>query len=203
MTAPARVVLLTGPSGCGKSRLARCSGMPVLNLDDFYRDGDDPAMPRSEELGIIDWDDPRSWDAGTATEALERICADGRAEVPVYDISQDRSTGTTTFDRGSATTFVAEGIFAAELTSACRERGILADAIVVKRAPWKNFLRRLARDLAERRKAPHTLVRRGLALMRREKQVVAHQLATGGTPYNAKRTAARLRQLANGPAEPC
>lgn len=34
-----RVVLLAGPSGSGKSPLARASGLPVITLDDFYRDG--------------------------------------------------------------------------------------------------------------------------------------------------------------------
>jgi len=40
-----RVVVLAGPSGIGKSRLAALSGLPVLRLDDFYRSGDDPALP--------------------------------------------------------------------------------------------------------------------------------------------------------------
>lgn len=56
----ARVVLLAGPSGTGKSHLAELVGLPVVRLDDFYRDGDDEAMPRSP-IGIVDWDDPRSW----------------------------------------------------------------------------------------------------------------------------------------------
>jgi uridine kinase len=198
----AHVVLLTGPSGCGKSRLARASGLPVLNLDDFYRDGDDPVMPRSAELDIIDWDDPRSWDGDAAVAALDRICRQGSADVPVYDIAHDRRTGTTHFALGDARAFVAEGIFAAEVVGACRERGILADAIVVHRAPWKNFLRRLARDLAERRKPPLTLVRRGLGLMRHERDVVVRQLATGANPLNAKGTAARLHLIASGELRP-
>jgi uridine kinase len=192
----ARVVLLTGPSGCGKSRLARGSGLPVLNLDDFYRNGDDPAMPRSEDLGIIDWDDPRAWNAEDAVATLRRICATGEADVPVYDIAHDARTGTAHFSLGGATVFVAEGIFAAEIAAECRRCGILAEAIVVHRAPWKNFLRRLLRDLAERRKPPVTLVRRGLGLMRAEGEVVKKHLAAGATAYNAKQTAARLQQLA-------
>ncbi len=49
----ARVVLLAGPSGTGKSHLAELVGLPVVRLDDFYRDGDDDAMPRSP-IGIVD-----------------------------------------------------------------------------------------------------------------------------------------------------
>ena len=67
---PAKVVLLLGPSGSGKTRLAHESGLPVVGLDDFYRDLDDPALPRSEELGIVDWDHPDSWDADRALAAL-------------------------------------------------------------------------------------------------------------------------------------
>ncbi len=59
----ARVIVLAGPSGSGKSRLSRRVGLPVLNLDDFYKDGSDPSLPRVD-LGhesIVDWDDPASW----------------------------------------------------------------------------------------------------------------------------------------------
>src|SRR5690606_3864548 len=36
---PVRVVLLTGPSGSGKTSLTGRLGLPVVSLDDFYRDG--------------------------------------------------------------------------------------------------------------------------------------------------------------------
>ena len=68
--ATARVVVLAGPSGAGKSRLAArlsgAHGWPIVRLDDFYRDEDDPPMPRSAELGIIDWDHPDSWNRAAA-----------------------------------------------------------------------------------------------------------------------------------------
>ncbi|MGH8825832.1 MAG: uridine kinase family protein, partial [Jiangellaceae bacterium] len=149
-----RVVLLAGPSGSGKSHLARASGLPVLALDDFYRDGDDPCMPRDLELGIVDWDDPRSWNGARAVETLTATCRDGHAEVPVYDIAHDRSSRRRRFDLGDAPVFVAEGLFAAEVVTACRDRGILAEALALHRAPWMNFVRRLVRDLAEHRKPP-------------------------------------------------
>jgi uridine kinase len=81
----------------------------------------------------------------------------------VYEIAYDRAVRTERFFLGKSPVFVAEGLFAGDITPACRERGILADAVVVWRKPWKNFVRRLLRDLVERRKPPLTLLRRGLA----------------------------------------
>ena len=189
----ARIVLLAGPSGSGKTHLAAQSGLPVLELDDFYRSGDDPDLPRDNDLGIVDWDDPRSWHADAAVAAVEEICRTGCAEVPIYDISRDGPVGSRRFDIGGHATFVGTGIFAAEIVAACTERGLLADALVVRRAPWKNFLRRLRRDLAEHRKPPLTLVRRGVALFRAEPSVIARQIALGCRPCNRRETLAALR----------
>lgn len=169
--------------------------MPVLNLDDFYRDGTDPGMPRHPELRIIDWDDPRAWDADAALKTLLTMCRDGEAAVPIYDISQDRAVGARRFSVDSAKVFVAEGLFAGELVHMCREHGILADAIVVHRKPWKNFARRLGRDLAERRKPPATLVRRGRALMRAEREIVARQRELGCRPARAAEVREALAAL--------
>ena len=181
----ARVVLVCGPSGSGKTHIARRSGLPVFRLDDFYRDGDDPSMPFSEALGIPDWDDVGSWHADRAVDALVALCRDGRTEVPTYDIARSRAVGSSVFERGSAPAVVAEGVFAAEIVGACRERGILADAVVLHCAPWTNFCRRLVRDLAERRKPPSTLWRRGRLLMRVEPAMVATATAKGCRPVDA------------------
>ena len=169
------------------------SGLPVLELDDFYRSGDDPGLPRDADLGIVDWDDPRSWDAEGAVDAVDEICRTGSADVPIYDISRDGRVGSRRFDLGGHAAFVGTGIFAAEIVAACAGRGVLADAIVVRRAPWKNFLRRLRRDLVEHRKPPLTLVRRGLALFRAEPSVVARQVALGCRPCNRRGTLDALR----------
>ena len=181
-----RVVLVAGPSGSGKSHLARRSGLPVLCLDEFYKNGDDPTCPRQPDLGIIDWDDPRAWDADAAMAAIEQICRTGSAEVPRYDISADRAVGTVTFEAGNAPAFVAEGVFVAEVVGRCRDAGLLADALVIARAPWKNFVRRLARDLAERRKPPMTLLRRGRALMAEESALVESLVAAGCRPVSGE-----------------
>jgi uridine kinase len=188
-----RVVLLAGPSGSGKTHLATRSGLPILELDDFYKDGSDPSLPRHPTLQIVDWDDPASWDAEAALAAITTLCRDGRVDVPIYDIAQDGRVGTRPFEVGGAPAFVGTGIFAAELVRPLQERGLLADAVVVRRSRHKNFLRRLRRDLAEHRKPPWTLVRRGLALMRAEPAVVARQISLGCRPCNREGTLAALR----------
>jgi uridine kinase len=93
---PASVIVLAGPSGAGKSRLAERIGLPVLRLDDFYKTGDDPTLPRitsGANAGLVDWDDPASWLVDDAMAAIEQLCREGRAEVPVYDIAHDGRTG--------------------------------------------------------------------------------------------------------------
>jgi len=186
-------VLLAGPSGSGKTHLAEESGLPIVDLDHFYKNGDDPTAPRHPTLGIVDWDDPRSWDAEGALDALEQLCRSGSAEVPVYDISRDGRVGARRVDIGDTPAFVGTGIFAAELVAPARDRGLLRDAVVVKRSRTKNFLRRLRRDLREHRKPPLTLVRRGLRLLRAEPGVVARQMALGCRPCDRAGTLAALR----------
>ena len=192
----ARVVLLCGPSGSGKTHIAARSGLPVFRLDDFYKDGDDPSVPLSAELGIPDWDDVGTWHADRAVDALVALCHDGRVEVPTYDIGLSRAVGTSVFECGGAPAVVAEGVFAAEIVAACRAQGILADAVVLRRSPWKNFVRRFARDLAERRKPPVTLWRRGRLLMHVEPAMVATATAKGCRPVGARELAALLAELA-------
>ena len=199
----AQVVVLAGPSGAGKSRLAERLGLPVLRLDDFYKDGDDPSLPRitvGANAGIVDWDDPASWHEQDALAALRELCATGRCEVPVYEIAQNGRVGSRPVDLGGSPLFVAEGIFAPEVVAACREEGLLAAAYCITQHPLVTFWRRLTRDLREHRKPPLLLLRRGLALMRDQQRVVAHALrqgcrrATGDQAYAELTASVKLSQ---------
>lgn len=181
----ARVVVLAGPSGTGKSHLAAQLGLPVLRLDDFYREQDDPALPRIAEgpnAGLVDWDHPGSWDPEDAAAALERLCTTGRTRAPVYDISTSRRTGEHSVELGAAPHVVAEGIFAQDLVPLLAERGLLAAAFCLDQHPALTFWRRLTRDLRERRKPPRVLVARGVALMREQRAFVRRAVALGCTP---------------------
>jgi uridine kinase len=185
------VILLAGPSGSGKSTLVRSAGLPIVYLDDFYKSGTDPTLPRLPELGIVDWDHPDSWDCAAALAALERLCRESRQELPVYDFAADGPHGTRTVEIGTGV-FVAEGIFAPDLVGELGARGLLLDAIVVHRDRWKNLLRRAARDLKERRKPPGTILRRGVHLYRVEPDVMRRAIAAGCRPLDARATRAAL-----------
>jgi uridine kinase len=195
---PVRVVLLSGPSGSGKSLLAARSGLPVLRLDDFYKDGDEPTLPLVEGGSDIDWDHPLSWSADSAVAAIEELCRTGSTTVPTYDISLSARTGTETLRVERTPVFVAEGVFAAEIITRCRELGVLADAICLTRGPLTTFRRRFLRDLREGRKSVLFLLRRGWRLMRRERSIVARQTGLGAYPCDRDETLGRLAMAAAG-----
>lgn len=188
-----RIVLLTGPSGSGKSSLVRRLGIPTVALDDFYRDVDHPGLPR--RFGIVDWDDPASWDHDAAVEALVALCRDGETMLPVYDIPTSRRTGETRLVLDDDPIVVAEGIFASELVEELRREDVLADAICLARPRLTTFWFRLLRDLGEGRKPPGTLVRRGVALMRGEPALVERWRANGCRPLSRGATEAALKAL--------
>lgn len=199
----ARVIVLAGPSGAGKSRLAARLGLPDLRLDDFYKDGDDPTLPlitQGANKGLTDWDHPDSWHLVDALAAIRQLCETGVTDVPVYDIAASRRTGTQHLDLGDTGVFVTEGIFAAEVIPACADEGLLAAAYCVTQHPLVTFWRRLTRDLREHRKPPLMLLRRGWALLRDQRQVVAQATSRGARPMTPDEAYAEIhdRVVAHG-----
>ncbi|WP_405985011.1 uridine kinase [Streptomyces sp. NBC_00872] len=189
---PARVVLLAGPSGSGKSSLAARTGLPVLRLDDFYKEGDDPTLPLVPDSSDIDWDSALSWDADAAVAAIEELCRTGRTAVPVYSIATSARVDTEVLDLAHTPVFLAEGIFAADIVTRCRESGVLADALCLRGRPSTTFRRRLLRDLREGRKSVGFLLRRGWRLMRAERAIVARQTALGAYPCGKAEALGRI-----------
>ncbi|UDY24418.1 ATP-binding protein [Nocardioides sp. Kera G14] len=180
----AKVIVLAGPSGAGKSRLAERLGLPILRLDDFYKDGDDPTLPRiahGPNQGLIDWDHPDSWLPSDAFRTIVELCEVGTADVPVYSIPDNGRVGHRLLDLVGSPLFVAEGIFAQDIVADCRAAGILGGAYCVTQQPIVTFWRRLVRDLREHRKPPLVLLRRGWALMREQGVVVTDAVAKGCT----------------------
>lgn len=189
------MVLLVGPSGCGKTYLARSTGLPILALDDFYRPDSDPAMPRDAH-GSADWEDPASWDEQAAVDALEALCCSDEVVVPEYSFAANRAVGTRVVSRHGSCLVLAEGIFAAELIGPLESEGLLADALLIRQNRWVTFVRRLGRDLRERRKGVWHLFRQGWAKTMSEPAVVARQLALGARPVTQSEARTILAELA-------
>ena len=105
-------------------------------------------------------------------------------------------------DLAGGRVFVAEGIFAPEVVAACRAEGMLAAAYCITQHPLVTFWRRLTRDLREHRKPPLMLMRRGVALMRDQQQVVARAVRQGcrrATGDQAYAELAAVHQHSAGP----
>lgn len=199
--ARAQVIVLAGPSGAGKSRLAERTGLPVLRLDDFYKEATDPSLPRvaggtRQARHLVDWDHPASWLSADAVATIEKLCRDGCASVPVYDIAMSGRRGEQWVDLDGHDLFVAEGIFAQDVVTACRDRGLLAAAFCVRQHPGVTFWRRLTRDLREHRKPPLVLLRRGIALLRAQRAIVQDAVDKGCAPVTPEEAQLLVRELA-------
>jgi uridine kinase len=165
----------------------------VLCLDDFYKDGTDPTLPSAD--GAVDWESPASWDAVGAVRAIAELAATGRTRTPVYDISRSETIDTHPFDLDGSPLFIAEGIFAAEIVADCLAADMLADALALHRPRTVTFVRRLVRDMAEHRKPPAVLVRRGARLWREDNQVLARQNELGCRSVTAAMLIRRVDHL--------
>ncbi|GAA4898936.1 hypothetical protein GCM10025789_16140 [Tessaracoccus lubricantis] len=191
------LVLIAGPSGSGKSRITSLAAdgerAVALSLDDFYRDLDHPGLPMTP-MGIPDWDDVACWDGDLAVETLRTLLRDGRAEVPVYDISLSRRVGSRTLELGAADIVLAEGIFAIQTLDAARAAGLEVEALWLDRRRAANFLRRLSRDLQEHRKPPLVLLRRGWSLYRAEPRLRQAALAAGFRGMSMRRALGSMKR---------
>lgn len=187
-------MLLAGPSGSGKSHLAAHLGWPVLRLDDFYRDDDDPLLPR-DATGLADWDAADSWNTGAALAAVVELATTGRVEAPTYSIGESRKTGCHSVVLADAPAFIAEGLFADRLVAGCRDAGVLLDAVVLSPNAFVTFARRFVRDVVEARKPIRVLVRRGLRLLRDQPDVVRRCARAGMRVVSPKRARAELAAM--------
>jgi uridine kinase len=201
---PAQVVVVAGPSGSGKSRLcerlAAEHHLPVVHLDDFYKDGSDPTLPRTALSGgapVVDWDHPDSWVRDDAVAALERLCRTGAADIPVYDIGSDGRIGHRLVEVDGASYVLAEGIFADQVVGALDSSGLLADAVCVHNPRLLTFWRRLVRDLRERRKPAWVLLRRGVSLLRHDLDVVDRARRAGCTVLTSDQAFQRISRTAS------
>ena len=190
-----QLILLAGPSGSGKSRLAEHSSVIGFRLDDFYHDADAPDLPQT--LGIVDWDDVRSWDLTGAADALAELLHSGSANTPIYSISLSQRTGSQTMSCPADSLIVAEGIFAIELLAELKRRNLEVTAIYLDRPRLLTFWLRLSRDLREHRKPPHVLIRRGIALLRHDPQLRQRAISAGFRPLSMKAALSLIAEMSH------
>lgn len=130
-------------------------------------------------LGIVDWDDPRSWNGGEAAAVVDQLLRTGTADVPRYDISRSARVGTHRVELGDASCFVAEGVFGIEMADHCRAVGLRFEPLFLDRPRILVMLLRFVRDVREHRKPLPILIRRGLALYRADAGLKRRALAAG------------------------
>jgi len=169
----------------------------VVPLDNFYFDQDRPGLP--QRFGIVDWDDPGTWDSVSALATLTSLCTTGQAEMPDYDIPISTRVGSHEISLGDATIVIAEGVFAGELVAPCQQAGLLAQAICLRRRRLITFTFRLIRDLSEARKPVPTLIRRGIGLYREEPELIAKWVAQGCEPMGLRTAETTISALARRP----
>ncbi|MBG6083413.1 uridine kinase [Zhihengliuella flava] len=192
------LILLGGASGAGKSYLAAKYGRPHLVLDNFYREASEhtEASPLPQTAyGEIDWDHPGTWNTQAAVDGVVELLETGQTQVPAYSLSTSSYDGhaLVEMDRGPV---IAEGIFGSEVLAPLRRQGVAVQAIYVDTPPLATALRRLARDVAERRKPIGFLLKRGWALYRAEGALRARYLNAGFVPLGKPAVKKLLASLA-------
>ena len=115
---------------------------------------------------------------------------------PVYDIARNGPSGTHEVDLAGARSSWPRASSPRRWWRPAREHGVLAAALCLRQRPLVTFWRRLTRDLREHRKPPLVLVRRGWALMRDQRRVIADADALGCVGV-AARGVARIAALAS------
>ena len=167
-----------GPASSG---LAARLGLPVLRLDDFYKDGDDPTLPRITEganAGLVDWDHPNS---GCPTTRWPRSSGCAPWEAPRCPSTRSPVTAATEASSSTWVSTASSWPRASLPRRSCPSAGLVASSRRRTACASTRSSRsgRLTRDLREHRKPPLVLLRRGLALLRDQRRVVDHAVALG------------------------
>lgn len=182
------LILLGGASGSGKSYLAQRFGRPHVELDNFYREISEhtPETPLPQTgYGEIDWDHAGTWNCVLAVDALVELLESGATEVPNYSISTSSYDSMRRIELNGGP-LVAEGIFVAEILAPLQRLGVPVLAYYIEVSPLGTAIRRLVRDVRERRKPLPFLLKRGYALFRADREIRARHVAAGFEPVKKK-----------------
>ena len=192
------LILLGGASGSGKSYLAHRFGRPHVELDNFYREISEhtPETPLPQTgYGEIDWDHAGTWNCVLAVDALVELLESGATEVPNYSISTSSYDGTRGIDLNGGP-LLSEGIFVSEILAPLQRLDVDVRAYYIEVSPLSTAVRRLVRDVRERRKPLGFLLKRGYALFRADREIRGRHLAAGFVPMKKKSVKSMLALLA-------
>jgi uridine kinase len=152
-----RLIVVAGPSGSGKSTAAAQCGLPVLELDAFYRDRSVRDMPRW--LGDVDWEHVDAFDLDAAVTAVGALVRGETVELAAHDLVSERTNTVRTW-RAEGRCLVIEGVMALVVV---RRLDAPPDAIFfVRRSVALNVVTRIVRDVGGRGRSPWRAVLRSL-----------------------------------------
>lgn len=145
------LVAIAGGSCSGKTTLASLASRrwaergvahAVIELDDYYRDAGDPALPR-DARGRAIYDAPEALHLDELRKHLEDLLAGRGAAVPVYDRAGNRRVGLRRVEASGP--LVLEGLFAIDVAPTTWPSRL---AIFVEASSATRCARRVARDRA-------------------------------------------------------
>lgn len=173
-------LLIGGPSAAGKSTLIKtikqlAGDRKVVDFpgDMYFRDADDPELPKTES-GSPYWDDPRAMHFDEMAGAVADLVGKGHADIPVYDFGATRpggwhTPGTTStgmrLDKVTPTDMGNDDILVIDSIHATNKQVIdklgsldLAHASVYldSQQSEDRLVRRIVRDYGERGRSPQT-----------------------------------------------
>ena len=167
MTAKKPVVFgVAGGTASGKTTVANrileavgASQVAYLPHDAYYKDMGHLA---AEERAQLNYDHPASLETDLLVRHVNQLLRCEPAAVPVYDFTRHRRTGETTLVQPSPLILV-EGIL---IFSHKELRSLMDIKIYVDTDPDVRFIRRLVRDMEDRGRSLHAIIKQYLGTVR-------------------------------------
>ncbi|RMG86658.1 MAG: uridine kinase [Chloroflexi bacterium] len=160
------VIAIAGGTGSGKTTVARAiiervgqENIAYLPHDAYYKDLSHlPPNQRDK----INFDHPDSLDTPLMVEHIKQLLEWRPVEIPIYDFTQDRRTGETQTVYPHPVILV-EGIL---ILAEAELRKLFDVKVFVDADADIRFIRRLARDIAERGRTTESVINQYLATVR-------------------------------------
>jgi len=156
---PIVLVAIAGGSCSGKSYFMRCfsnhlteqgNSHSLLRLDDYFKDIDDPTLPRDDKRRVI-FDSPNSYRHELFLRHLRELARGKSVDCPVYDLANNRVVLAESKKVLPQRIILAEGLHAirfVELIKKDRHRfyGVYSIAVFIDASTETRLARRIERD---------------------------------------------------------